>query len=150
MELSTAMLADGAQVANGKLYILGGQWDRLFVAKLPVQHSSMAVVLVIKVEYTEALTPHLLTVELMLDGHPQDVRAVGQLRTGHEPMQARGAPSYAPLALTFANVTLEHLGRYEWVITSGEHALGRLPMEVVAQENMPGLPTPAPPAPPAD
>jgi len=149
MELSTAMLADGAQEAGGKLYVLGGQWSRIFVAKLPAQHPSMALVLVIKVEYSEALIPHPLTVELMLDGHPQDVRGVYQLRTGHEPMQARGAPSYAPLALTFANVTLEHPGRYEWVITSGEHELGRLPMEVV-QANMPELPMPTPPAPPAD
>ena len=58
MELSTAMVADAAHVADGKMYILGGQWDRLTVAKFPAQHPAMALALVLKVEYTEALTAH--------------------------------------------------------------------------------------------
>jgi hypothetical protein len=76
MELSTAMVADAAHVAGGKMYILGGQWDRLTVANFPAQHPAMAVVLVLKIEYTEALTDHRLTVELTLDGAPQDVTAM--------------------------------------------------------------------------
>ena len=133
------MLADGAHVAGDKLYILGGQWDRLMVAKFPAQHPSMAVVLVLKVEYNEALTAHRLTVELTLDGQQLDVRAMGELSTGHAPTQARGAPSFVSLALPFSNITFEAPGRYEWVITAGEDELGRLPIEVV-QAVIPGLP----------
>jgi hypothetical protein len=139
MELSTAMLADGAHAAGGKLYILGGQWDRLMVAAFPAQHPTMAVVLVIKVEYGEALAAHALNIELMLEGRSQNVRATGQIATGHPPGLARGAPSFLPLALPFTNVTFETPGRYEWVITVDDVELGRLPIDVV-QGVMPGIP----------
>ena len=132
MELSTAMVADAAHVAGGKMYILGGQWDRLTVANFPAQHPAMAVALVLKIEYTEALTNHRLTVELMLDGEPQDVKAMGDLRMGHAPTQARGAPSFAPIALPFYGVTFAAPGRYEWVITVGDDQLGRIPIDVAS------------------
>ena len=91
MELTTAMLADAAQVAGGKLYVLGGQWDRLMVAGFPAVHPAMAVVLVIRVEYTEAPQTFQLHAGLTLDGQPQDAQASGQLATGHSPGQAAGA-----------------------------------------------------------
>jgi hypothetical protein len=147
MDLTTAMIADGAHVAGGKLYILGGQWDRIIVAAFPATHPALAVVLVIKVEYTEALEPHRLSVELSLDGQPQDARAAGDMITGHAPGQARGAPSFVSLALPFSNLTFDTPGRYEWVIKVGEKELGRLPIEVV-QGVVPGMPTTAVPQPP--
>jgi hypothetical protein len=132
MKLSTAMLADGAHVAGGKLYVLGGQWDRLTVAAFPAQHPSMAVVLVIQVEYTEAPKSYTLTVDLTLDGQPQEAKATGQLAIGHAPAQARGAPQYVPVAIPFNNVAFGNSGRYEWVIAVDGDELGRLPIEVVS------------------
>src|SRR5262245_48959338 len=142
MELTTAMLADGAQqaVPGGKLYILGGQWDRLMVQTFPAQHPAMAVVLVLRVEYSEALDRHQLEVELTLDGEPQNIKATGQVVTGHAPGQIRGTPSFVPLALQFNNLVFEAPGRYEWVVRVDEQELGRLPIEVV--QIHPGMPIP--------
>jgi hypothetical protein len=153
MKLTTAMLADAAQQAGGKLYILGGQWDRLIVPNFPVQHPTMAFVLVLRVEYSEALDHHQLEVQLTLDGEPKDPRATAQFVTGHAPGQTRGTPSFVPLALTFNNVVFEAPGRYEWVIRADGEVLGRVPIEVVqgAIGTTPvptGMPMP-PQAPPA-
>src|SRR5262249_11519465 len=98
MELTTAMLADGAQVAQGKLYILGGQWDRVIVSQFPAQHPSMAVVLVIKVNYNEAPKTCVLTIELMLDGEPMGIKTMAQMSIGHAAGLQRGAPQFAPTA----------------------------------------------------
>jgi hypothetical protein len=148
MELTTAMLADAAQQApGGKLYILGGQWDRLIVPNFPSQHPTMAIVLVLRVEYSEALDRHQLEVELTLDGEPKDSKAVGQFTTGHAPGQVRGTPSFVPLALTFNNLVFETPGRYEWVIRVDGDELGRVPIEV-AQGAVAAMPMP-PQAPPA-
>jgi Family of unknown function (DUF6941) len=152
MELTTVMLADGAHQippGSGKLYILGGQWDRLSVEGFPAQHPTMAVVLVIKVEYSEALDRHHLEVQLTLDGQPLDPKAVGDLITGHSPGQARGAPTFVSLPLTFNNVVFESPGRYEWVVKVDEQELGRLPIEVI-QGGLPGMSAPAVPQPPHD
>jgi hypothetical protein len=141
MELTTAMIADGAQQVGGKLYVLGGQWDRLMVSSFPAQHPTMAVVLVIKVEYNEALDRHHLDVQLTLDGQPMDAKATGEIITGHSPGQVRGAPSFVPLALTFNDTVFENSGRYEWVITVDKDELARVPIEVV-QGAAPGMPNP--------
>ena len=140
MELTTAMVADGAQqiAPGGKLYILGGQWDRLVVPAFPAQHPTMSVVIVLRVEYSEALDPHQIDVELTLDGESKNVKAAGQFTTGHTPGQVRGTPSFVPIALPFNNLVFEVAGRYEWVIRVDDQELRRLPVEVV-QGAMPGM-----------
>ncbi len=138
------MLADGAQqvAPGGKLYILGGQWDRLMVPNFPAQHPTMAVVLILRIEYSEALDNHHLDVELTLDGQSMNVKATGEVTTGHAPGQVRGTPSFVPLALPFNNLVFETAGRYEWVITVDEQELGRLPIEVVQGGAILGMPMP--------
>jgi hypothetical protein len=131
MELTTAMLADGAHAAQGKLYVLGGQWDRLLVSQFPARHPSMSVVLVIKIDYSEAPKECPITVELMLDGQPVGAKATGALSIGHAPGLKRGAPQFAPTAIPFNDLQFEKPGRYEWVISSGSAVLGQIPLEVV-------------------
>lgn len=143
------MLADGAHMAQGKLYILGGQWDRIVVSRFPAQHPSMAVVLVIKIEYNEAPKTCDLNVELMLDGKPMGLKAVGRISVGHAAGLTRGAPQFTPAAIPFNNVQFEKPGRYEWVISANEEILGQIPLEVVPLETAipvpPGI-TPSGPA----
>ena len=140
MQLTTAMLADGAQQAGpgAKLYILGGQWDRLTVANFPAQHPTLAVVLVLRVEYSEALDQHRLEVELMLDGRSMKAKALANFTTGHAPGQTRGTPGFVPVALTFNNLVFEAAGRYEWAIRVDGDPIGTVPIEVVQQMN-PGM-----------
>jgi hypothetical protein len=143
MQLTTAMLADGAQVAQGKLYVLGGQWDRLMVASLPAQHASMAVVVVIRIEYNEAPKDCVLAVELTLDGKPMGVRAGGRLSIGHAAGLKHGAPQFAPATVTFANVQFERPGRYDWVVSVDDDVLGTVPLEVVQIPGLTARPGPA-------
>jgi hypothetical protein len=145
MELTTAMLADGAHLAQGKLYILGGQWDRIMVGQFPAHHPSMAVALVIRVEYSEAPKSFALNIELMLDGKPLGVRTVGRLSIGHAAGLAHGAPQFAPVAATFNNVQFEHPGRYEFVISADTQVLGQIPLEVAQAAGAPIVQPPAPP-----
>jgi hypothetical protein len=137
MELTTKMLADAAHLVEGKLYVLGGQWDRLTASRFPVRHPSMTVVLVLKVEYNEAPKNCTLHVELMIDGEPHGVNAAGQLSIGHAPGLKHGAPQYAPLAVPFSNVQFEKPGRYEWIVSVDDEVLGQIPLEVVQTMSIP-------------
>src|SRR6266699_206590 len=139
MELTTAMLAAAAHNVAGKLYILGGQWDRLSAAALPVQHPTLSVVLVIRLEYNEAPRTYELSIELTLDGRSEGVKAAGQFAVGHGPGQIHGAPQFVPLAIPFNNLTFTSAGRYEWVINIGSKELGRIPLEVT-HGIVPGMP----------
>ena len=134
LTLRSAMLADAASVADGKLYVHGGQWDTLATPALPLRHASLALAVVIEVPYDEAFRTHELEVVLDLDGRTVEAaRIVGQLQAGHAPTLAPGASTFVPLAFTIQNLELHEAGRYEWVVLlNGEHA-GRIPMAVAVR-----------------
>jgi len=124
------MLADAARVAENKLYVFGGQWDRLYTASFPATHTGLSVVLVIEVSYAEALMDHHLTVALMRDGDPAGAEARGLINVGHAPGTTPGAPSYVPIALPFEHLQFNAPGRYEWVVRLNDEPMGVIPLEV--------------------
>lgn len=111
------MLSDAASVSEGKLYVHGGGWDRIFTPSFPTTHPSHAIALLIEIAYDEALADHTLAVELIKDGEPLGLKSEARVRVGHAPLQTRGAPTMVPFALTFPMVTFPEAGRYEWVIS---------------------------------
>lgn len=118
MRLATALIADAATVAEGKLFVHGGGWTSLSAAGLPVVHPSMALALVFRVDFGEALTTGEFRVELVdEDGSPQGPAAGGQLTAGHAPGTRPGQDIDIPLALTFPAVRFERAGRYRWAIS---------------------------------
>jgi hypothetical protein len=141
MKLQSAMLADAARVADDKLYVFGGQWDRLYTHGFPTTHPGLAVVLVIEVSYAEALTDHHLRVALMRDGEPAGAEARGLINVGHAPGSTPGASSYVPIALPFTGLHFDRSGRYEWVVTINDEPVGSIPLEVA---RAPGAPVEEP------
>ena len=130
MKLQSAMLADAARVAENKLYVFGGQWDRIYTHSFPALHAALVVVLVIEVDYSEALMDHQLRVALMRDGEPVGPEARGVINVGHAPGTTPGAPSYVPIALPFESLQFHAPGRYEWVVTLNDEPMGSIPLEV--------------------
>ncbi|MDQ3896931.1 MAG: hypothetical protein M3326_06740 [Actinomycetota bacterium] len=130
MKLQSAMLADAARVADNKLYVFGGQWDRIYTHAFPALHAALVVVLVIEVDYSEALMDHHLRVALMRDGEAVGPEARGLINVGHAPGTTPGAPSYVPIALPFEALQFNTPGRYEWVVTLNDEPVGSIPLEV--------------------
>lgn len=127
------MVADAATVTpDGKLYILGGQWDHIYAAAFPTTHPTMAVVLVIEVSYNEALKDHELKVSLTKDGEPAGAMAMGKIRTGHAPTLELGASTNVSLALPFHQLTFDAPGTFEWVIEVDNEPIGRIPLSVAS------------------
>ena len=101
----------------------------------------MTVVIVLKIEYNEALRNIDLAVNLTLDGQPCDASAFVRFSTGHPAGTLPGAPLFVPLAIPFSNLTFGAPGRYEWVINADQKELGRLPLQVDQAQN-PVVPMP--------
>jgi hypothetical protein len=132
------MLADGARIADGKIYIYGGQWDRLFTPSVPATHPIVAIALVVELEYHEALTDHPLQIALHdADGAEMGPKATMVLRVGHPAQLEAGSPVTVPIAMELPHLQFPRYGRYEWVIEADGQIVGRLPL-TVAQP--PGLP----------
>ncbi|HEX3623292.1 MAG TPA: hypothetical protein VHT97_13345 [Acidimicrobiales bacterium] len=130
MKLQTAMIADAARVAENKLYVFGGQWDRIYAHSFPAAHTGLTIVLVIEVDYSEALTDHHLRVVLMRDGEAMGAEARALINVGHAPGSTPGAPSYVPIALPFEAIAFSKAGRYEWAVTINDEPMGSIPLEV--------------------
>jgi hypothetical protein len=117
------LLADAAQVSEGKLYILGGGWS---VSRGP---GPMAIAIKVEVPWDQANRPHSWVLELLSeDNEPvsfptpegsQTLRIEGNLEVGRPPALKPGTPLDVPLALTIGPLPLRP-GRYLWRLTIDE------------------------------
>jgi hypothetical protein len=142
LKVKSAMLADAAVVADGKLYIHGGQWDTLATGTLPLRHPAMAIVLVVEVPYTDAQQSHQIELVLEFEGTELDAPTpvIGNLRTGHPAISDPGAPVFVSLAVPIQNLELQEAGRYDWRVKIDGAQVERIPMAVFVVPQPPGAP----------
>jgi len=112
------LLADAAQEAGGKLYVLGGGWS-MRRGSGPFQ---MALAIKLEVPWTDANTPHEVVAELLdQDGQSvlmaeKPVRIEGKIELGRPPGLPAGTALDAPMAWNIAGIQLEP-GGYRWQLT---------------------------------
>ncbi len=132
MDLTTAMLADAAVVQAGKLYIHGGGWDSISVEALPATHPTFALVLILRIEYAEALQNIPFSAELLdEDNVSLGPRLEAVINVGHPPGSRPGAPTFMPIQWTLNMVELPHAGGYQFRVSTGEKQLGSVPFRVI-------------------
>ncbi|HKH87808.1 MAG TPA: hypothetical protein VKA05_03255 [Acidimicrobiales bacterium] len=118
----TMLLCDSAQVADGKLYILGGGWSVIGPGMMP-----SAVAMKIDVDWNEAGVAHHW--ELFLvdeDGHsvlietPEGERPMevgGDITVERPPGLREGSPIDVALAVNFGPLPLGPNRRFTWRLT---------------------------------
>jgi hypothetical protein len=119
------MLADSAQAAEGKLYILGGGWN--IIGPEP---SPFAIAIYIEVSWDLANMRHHWRLELMdSDGQavlvptPMGEQALlleGDVEVGRPPGVTPGTGLGVPLAINLGPLPLPPGGRYEWRFMIGD------------------------------
>ncbi|TMM19670.1 MAG: hypothetical protein E6G01_01725 [Actinobacteria bacterium] len=115
----TMLLCDSAQVADGKLFILGAGWSMIGPEPAP-----SAVALKIEVGWHEALQPHHWELYLVdADGRdvnidtpegPRPVEVRGDFHVGRPTGVPEGSPSDVALAVNLGPVPLAAGSRYTW------------------------------------
>jgi hypothetical protein len=132
MKLTSAMLADAAQVQSGKLYVLGGGFDTISVRQLPATHRSVSLAMVAEVAPDERQQDLELTVQLVdEDGAEIGVVAKGKLRVGAPPNLPPGSPSIVPIVSPFHNITFAEAKGYAFVVSMNDTELTRVKFRVV-------------------
>lgn len=119
---ATMLLCDAAQVADGKLYILGGGWSITGPDATP-----SAVAIKVEVDWHEAVQPHHWELFLLdADGQPvgidtpegkQLIEVRGDFEVGQPEGIPVGSPVDLPLAINIGPLPLEPGGRYTWRLT---------------------------------
>jgi hypothetical protein len=113
----TIMLADAAQVAEGKLFVLGGGWSFTGPAPSP---SALAILVEVPWDRTNA-SLHFVVELLDSDGQAviageegQPIVVAGDIEAGRPPGTPPGSPIAVPLAINLGPLPLAPGGRFEW------------------------------------
>ncbi|HEX4690198.1 MAG TPA: hypothetical protein VH276_05870 [Solirubrobacteraceae bacterium] len=117
---ATLLLADSAQVADGKLYLLGGGWNITGPQPTP-----FALAMLIEVPWDRANEEHQLRVECLdadgalvlvsqSDEGEQPLAFEARFEIGRPPGIKRGAPLNVPLAINLPPQQFVPNSRYEW------------------------------------
>lgn len=110
MDTEWILLADHAEVINGKLYLMGGGWEVLTVNALPTQHRC-AVAVAFSVPWNETNQRHDIEIEIAdEDGHPI-ATITGAIEVGRPPGIPLGSAQRVPMAVNLA-LQLENAGVY--------------------------------------
>ena len=132
MRLTSAMLADAAQVQAGKLFVLGGGFDTISVRSLPAVHRSLTLAMVAEIDPEERQRDLELTIRLIdEDGTSVGVEAKGRLRVGAPPNLPPGSSSVVPIVSPFHNITFPDAKGYAFVVSLNDNELARITFRVV-------------------
>ncbi len=143
MQLEWLILADSAQVAEGKLYLLGGGWDLLGATHaFPVQ-KHLAIAASFLVAWGEMNQTHPIELAVADDAGHELARIGGQIEVG----RPAGVPLTHAQRHQFAveaTVTFEHAGPYAILARIGAEEAGRVLFSVIALPGAPAAPSPGP------
>lgn len=133
MRLTAAMLADGAQVAAGKLYVMGGAFDTITAKEFPAVHRTLSLALVAEVGPPDRNRELDLVIRLVdEDGHELGVESKGTFRVGAPATLPAGASSLVPLVANFMGIRFPEPGGYVFLIEHDGTELARVPFRVRA------------------
>lgn len=126
------ILADRAEAVNGKLYMMGGGWDRYFVQNfgqpIPV---SFALGILVPWHATNKQYTVIITVE-DVDRHPiPSFRFEGTFVTGRPPHIGVGETQRVILAIPTVLIKFENPGAYQAVAHLSSGAERRVPFRLV-------------------
>lgn len=118
MKIEFLILADAAQVANGKLFILGGGWSVYRSGNYPAQ-LQLALGLSFLIGWSEAAIRHSVSITIADEaGLPIIPEIKGHVEVGQPEELLKGTTQKALLAVN-ANIAIPHPGKYVVTATAG-------------------------------
>lgn len=128
-----ALLADAVQVLQGKLYVLGGGWNTLFVSQFPARHPALGVGLRVRVPWSWTDRPLKIGIDLQDEDGARvlPVPIVQGVKVGRPPGLPDGSDIVVARSFTFNNLTFPRQGGYSFVISVDDTVGERLRFTVL-------------------
>jgi hypothetical protein len=128
-----ALLADAVQVVQGKLYVLGGGWDTLFVRGVPARYPALGVGLRVRVPWSYTDRGLVIGIDLQ-DEDGGRVLPGPPISQGVRVNRPSGIPEGSDVGIarsfTFNNLTFPSEGAYSFVISIDDDVASRLRFSV--------------------
>lgn len=127
--VDVALLADSVQAVRGKLFVLGGGWDTLWVRRFPARHPSLAIGLRLRIPVSWTSDSIKLTVELQdEDGKGLLPRPLThEIRLPANRVHPPGATDVGLIrSFTFNNLRFDREGAFSFVISVDDEPVSRI------------------------
>jgi hypothetical protein len=134
--LDFVLLADAADVADGKLYVNGGAVTRLNIPEFPFVAPPLAVVIRFVLEPGDVDRERVIGVRWEQEGRVA-IAAHGPIRPKSPLPIVEGEEQAAIIVAGFNGLRFEAPGLYEIVVTLDDEIVARKPLPVVRAETPP-------------
>lgn len=118
MEIQYALIADHAEIVNGKLYLMGGGWDRFHAREAPL-NLPMAVAAGFRIGWEETNVRHTVTITIEDDDGKELARVNGTIQVGRPASLPAGSTQLSQLAVNLP-LRVEAFGGFRVKILAGE------------------------------
>jgi len=121
-EVLAFFVADHAVTAEGKVYVNGAFFERVYYPVFPAPLASIAVVALLRVSAERVQRDHQLVVELQEAGNDKPLVSIqGSFRALPAPDAEPGEPGQVPLAIPLTGFSLPRAGDYYFVLSINGH-----------------------------
>ena len=133
--VDVALLADAVQAVRGKLFVLGGGWDTLWVRSFPARHPSLAIGLRLRVPSSWREESLKVSVELQdADGAAMLPQTLAHVVSLPAHGQTSATTDFGLIrSFTFNNLLFRKEGSYSFVISVDDEPVSRLRFAVRAR-----------------
>lgn len=136
-EIDFAILADGVHASAGKIYVLGGGWDTIFVREFPARHHTLGLGLRIRVPWNRTDEELALTIDLVdEDGKSLfgERTPVQRFRVGRPPGLPDGSDVGFVRTMTFNGLVFPKPGGYAFLVRIDDEECARVRFRVLARQ----------------
>lgn len=130
MDVDFVLLADAAEVAQGKLYVLGGAIDTIWTSNASITYPRLSFVVRLLFSPAEIGRTHKVEVNIM-DGDGKRLTSVGgDLNVGKNPNLPQGWKQGFLSVLNFSSLKFENFGDYSFELVVNNSSLKSVPLRV--------------------
>ncbi|MBI4677917.1 MAG: hypothetical protein HY748_10075 [Elusimicrobia bacterium] len=131
MEIDFAFLADCAEVNQGKMSVLGGAFDTIWVEKLPAIHPRLSFVLRLVLSPSEMGRKHSLEINIVDEDGKRIATVGGELSVGsRSPDLPAGWRQGFLSVMNFQHLTFTKFGNYCFEIVANNSSLKSVALRV--------------------
>jgi len=125
------ILADRAEVANNKLFVMGGAWDTVYIQDF-IQPHPLSFALGVLIPWNATNQQHTVTITIEdADGKPLEFRVDLAFVTGRPAQSTPGETQRTTLAVPLFPTLFPQEGRYELRVDLNGRLAKRVPFKVV-------------------
>jgi hypothetical protein len=137
VDVEWVMLADGAQVVGGKLFVLGGAWQTVVALGGFPHQQHLAIAASIRVPSEEMAVERILEVEIAAEEPPEQLLRMSAKLAVPPSLGLLAGPSPKTLVAADLDVAFPHPGAYRIVLRIEGLEQYCLPFRVVAGPSLP-------------